>query len=377
MVTETIRSMHDRVILLADFDYFFAQCEELRNPSLKDRPVVVCVYSGRSEDSGAVSTANYVARKYGVNSGIPISLAKKRLENVEAVFLPVDHPFYEKVSGEIMSILRTYADRFEQVGIDEAFLDVGQRVDGSFDAAKTLAIEIKESIRAQKKLTCSIGVGPNKLVAKIAADFQKPNGLTIVTPDQVKSFLAPLPIGDLIGVGIKTKEKMQTLGINTVGDLAQRDVQRLVEIFGKSQGTYFHYASMGMDNEPVAEKGETESISRIATLKEDTMELEAIIDKTNQLCDDVYADLSRRKLGFRTIGIIAILTDLSGHTRSITFEDPKDDLAFLKQKIKELIEKFLPESKLRVRRVGVKVSGLTKEPESQKQLTSFLGSDDG
>lgn len=368
--------MHGRVILLVDFDYFFAQCEELRNPSLKGKTVVVCVYSGRSEDNGAVSTANYVARKYGVKSGIPISLAKKRLENVEAVFLPVDHTFYENISDEIMKILRAYADRFEQVSIDEAFLDISQRVDGKVDEAKTLATKIKEHIRAQKKLTCSIGVGPNKLVAKIAADFQKPDGLTVVTPEQVQSFLAPLPIGDLIGVGVKTKEKMQAMGITSVGELAQRDVQKLIEVFGKSQGTYFHDASMGVDNEPVEERGETESISRIATLKEDTMDLEAIIDKTNQLCDDVYADLSRRKLGFRTIGIIAIMTDLSGHTRSMTFEDPKDDLALLKEKVKELFEKFLTESKLKVRRVGVKASGLTRKQKSQKQLTSFFETND-
>jgi len=368
--------MRARIIMLVDFDYFFAQCEELRNPSLKDKPVVVCVYSGRSEDSGAVSTANYVARKYGVKSGIPIAFAKKKLENVEAVFLPVDYSFYEKISDEIMNILRVYADHFEQAGVDEAFLDVSQKVNESFDKAKTLGTEIKEEIKAQKKLTCSIGIGPNKLVAKIAADYQKPDGLTVIVPDEVNSFLSSLPIEKLIGVGAKTKEKMQTLGINTIGDLAKRDVQKLIEVFGKGQGTYLHYASMGIDNDPVQEKGEAQSISRIATLKEDTTELDIIVDKTNQLCDEVYGDLSQRRLSFKTISIIAIMTNLSTHSRSMTFESPKNDLSFLKEKAKELFGKFIEESGLKMRRVGVKVSGLTKEQKSQKQLTSFFETGD-
>jgi DNA polymerase IV (DinB-like DNA polymerase) len=376
VITGTIGFMRARIIMLVDFDYFFAQCEELRNPSLKDKPVVVCVYSGRSEDSGAVSTANYVARKYGVKSGIPIAFAKKKLENVEAVFLPVDYSFYEKISDEIMNILRGYADHFEQAGVDEAFLDVSQKVNESFDKAKTLSTEMKEEIKAQKKLTCSIGIGPNKLVAKIAADYQKPDGLTVIAPDEVSSFLSPLPIGNLIGVGVKTKEKMQALGINTIGDLAKRDVQKLIEVFGKGQGTYFHYASMGIDNDPVQEKGEAESISRIATLKEDTTELDIIVDKTNQLCDEIYSDLSQRKLSFKTISIIAIMTNLSTHSRSMTFETPKNDLSFLKEKAKELFGKFIGESGLKMRRVGVKVSGLTKERKSQKQLTSFFETGD-
>jgi DNA polymerase IV (DinB-like DNA polymerase) len=368
--------MRARIIMLVDFDYFFAQCEELRNPSLRDKPVVVCVYSGRSEDSGAVSTANYVARKYGVKSGMPIAFAKKKLEDVGAVFLPVDYQFYEKISDEIMNILRVHADHFEQVGVDEAFLDVSQKVNESFDKAKALGTKIKEEIKAQKKLTCSIGIGPNKLVAKIAADYQKPDGLTVIVPDEVNSFLSSLPIEKLIGVGAKTKEKMQALGINTIGDLAKRDVQKLIEVFGKGQGTYFHYASMGIDNDPVQEKGEAESISRIATLKEDTTELDIIVDKTNQLCDEIYGDLSQRRLSFKTISIIAIMTNLSTHSRSMTFETPKNDLSFLKEKAKELFGKFIEESGLKMRRVGVKVSGLTKEQKSQKQLTSFFETGD-
>jgi len=360
-----------RVIMLVDLDYFFAQCEEKRNPSLKDKPVVVCVYSGRGEDSGAVSTANYIARKYGVKSGIPISLAKKKLKKKDAVFLPVDHEFYEEVSEKIMRILRSNADRFEQIGIDEAYLDVSQKVKGSFEEAKELAQKIKEEVKAQQKLTCSIGIGPNKLVAKIAADIQKPDGLTIVKPEQVESFLSPLLVSRLIGVGRKTKKKMQTLGIRTIGDLAKYDVQRLIGVFGKKLGTYFHNSSIGIDDEPVQERGEVESISRISTLKEDTRDLKIILEKTNQLCDEVHAKLVQRGLSFKSVGIVVVITDMSIHSRSKTFENPTNELEVLKKTVKELFEKFLNESELEARRAGVKVSNFVKEQERQKQITNF------
>ncbi|MEM4733969.1 MAG: DNA polymerase IV, partial [Candidatus Bathyarchaeia archaeon] len=179
-----------RVVMLVDLDYFFAQCEELRNPALRDKPVVVGVYSGRTEDSGAVSTANYLARKFGVKSGLPLYLAKKRLEGTEAVFLPVDIAFYEQISNKIMKTLRGYADAFEQVGIDEAYLDVTQKVNGDFDAVKDLVQKMKLAVKSSVGITFSVGVGPNKLVAKIAADRQKPDGLTIIKPEDVQRFLS-------------------------------------------------------------------------------------------------------------------------------------------------------------------------------------------
>ena len=271
--------LQSRVVMLVDLDYFFAQCEELRNPSLKDRPIVVCVYSGRTEDSGAVSTANYIAREYGVKSGIPIYLAKKRLENMNTVFLPVDYVFYEEISDEVMENLRSFADRFEQVGIDEAYLDVTQRTNGDFEEGRKLADNVKNEVLRQQKLTYSIGVGPNKLVAKTAADTKKPSGRTVVTPEQVTVFLAPLPVSRLIGVGVKTKERMQALGINTLFDLSNYDMQKLLAAFGKTLATYFHNASLGIDDNPVQERGKATSISRISTLKQDSRDLNFLLEK--------------------------------------------------------------------------------------------------
>ncbi len=364
--------MQTRVIMLVDLDYFFAQCEELRNPALKDKPVVVGVYSGRTEDSGAVSTANYVARKYGVKSGDPLYLAKKRLEGTEAVFLPVDDEFYEQISDKIMHALRGYADAFEQVGIDEAYLDVTQKVQGSFEAAKALAQKIKDDVKNQLNITFSVGVGPNKLIAKIASDSQKPDGLTIVKPEKVESFLSPLPVDRLIGVGRKTSVKMGELGIKTIGDLARYDVQRLVEIFGKNLGVYFHNAANGVDNEAVQEAGEAESVSRISTLKENTRELALILENTGQLIEDIHKEVVQRDISFKQIGIIAIMTDLSVRSRSQTLETPTSDIEVLRKTVRELFEKFLGKSELEIRRVGVKISHFVKEETKQKQLASFF-----
>ena len=178
--------METRVVFHIDFDYFYAQCEEVRSPELKSKPVCVCVYSDREGDSGAIATAKYTARKYGVKSGIPIIFAKKRHEErKDAVFLPVDFYYYSEMSEKAMEIMKNNADIFEYVGRDEAYLDVTKRVEMDFKKASHLAQQIKNSIRDKIKLSCSIGISPNKLISKIASDFQKPDGLTIISPDKI------------------------------------------------------------------------------------------------------------------------------------------------------------------------------------------------
>ena len=365
--------MQARIVMLVDLDYFFAQIEEKRNPALKDKPVVVCVYSGRTKDSGAVSTANYVAREYGVKSGIPISLAKTKLKDVDAVFLPVDKEYYKKVSDKIMVILRGYADLFEQVSVDEAYLDVTQKTRGSYLDASELSARIKDDVFNQQQLTCSIGVGPNKLVAKIAADYQKPDGLTVVKPEYIRRFLFPLPVRRLVGVGKKTEQRLETLGIKTIAQLARFDIQRLVDLFGRNLATYFHNAASGIDEDPVEERGEPESLSKITTLKEDTNDIATILPEAYRLCKEVHKKLTQRQLVYRSVSIYVVATDLSVHSRSKTFENPTTDLQLLKETVKELFEKFLAETDIEARRAGVKVSNLNKKEAMQKQLTSFFG----
>ena len=359
--------------MLVDLDYFFAQCEERRNPSIKDKPVVVCVYSGRTQDSGAVSTANYVARQYGVKSGIPISLAKKRLEGIDSVFLPVDKPFYKQISDSIMEVLRSYADSFEQVSIDEAYLDVTKKTRNSYVETKKLAKKIKTEIFSQQQLTCSVGVGPNKLVAKIAADYQKPDGLTVVKPENVIRFLAPLPVRSLVGVGKKTEKKLETLNVHTVAHLAKFDVQKLVDLFGRKLGVYFHNAALGLDEDPVEERGDPESIGRISTLKQDTQDLNVILDKAFKLCYDVHTRLLTKELFYRTVTIRVVGDNLEVHSRSNTLDNPTNSLEIFKGEVKQLFEKFFEESDVTARRVGVTVSSFSKKEKQQKQITSFFG----
>jgi DNA polymerase IV (DinB-like DNA polymerase) len=366
--------VQNRVIFLADFDYFFAQCEELRNPAIKDKPVVVGVYSGRTEESGAVSTSNYIARGYGVKSGLPLFLAKKKLEGTDAVFFKVDHEYYSQISNRIMDIFRSYASAIEQVSVDEAYLDVTEQVDGSFEKAKGYAQKIKADVKTQVGISFTIGVGPNKLVAKIACDSQKPDGLTIIKPEEAEFFLAPLPVDRLLGVGKKTTARMEQMGIKTIGELARYDCQRLIEAFGKALGIYFHNAANAIDNEPVREQGEAESISKIGTLKQDTHDLDFILQKTSELAEPVYRELTEKGYSYKTVSIYVVNVDLSGKTRSVTLEQPAKDKETITRNVRILFEKFLAESPLEVRRVGVRVAGFSKEEPKQKSLTSFFGS---
>jgi DNA polymerase IV (DinB-like DNA polymerase) len=362
-----------RVVMLADFDYFFAQCEELRNPTIKDKPIVVGVYSGRTEESGAVSTSNYVARKYGVKSGLPLFMAKRKLEGTDAIFFHVDHEYYEQISDRIMQIFRTYAGSLEQVSIDEAYLDVTAQVGGSFEKAREYAQKIKQDVKAQIGISFSVGVAPNKLVAKIACDSQKPDGLTVVLPEDASAFLAPLPVDRLLGVGKKTSVRMEQMGIKTIGDLARFDVQRLIEVFGKTLGVYFHNAANAVDNEPVAEQGEAESISKIGTLKQDTHDLDFILKKTDELTETVFKEVSEKGLSFKTVSIYVVNVDLSSKSRSVTLEQPAKDKETIKRNVRLLFEKFLVELPFEIRRVGVRVSGFSKAQKQQSQLSSFFG----
>ncbi len=236
-----------------------------------------------------------------------------------------------------------------------------------------VASRIKREIYIQQKLTCSVGVGPNKLVAKIAADIKKPDGLTVVPPEHVKAFLAPLPVRSLLGVGKKYEQRLESLHVKTVGQLANFDVQKLIGVFGKHLGTYLHNASQGIDDTPVQERTEPESLSRIATLKEDTRDLDTILQQAYKLCESVHGKLLNQKLVYRSVSIYIVANDLSTHSRSKTFETPTTDLQIFMSTVQELFEKFLNESDIEARRVGVRLSSLSPVAAEQKQLTSFFG----
>ena len=259
--------MGARVVFHIDFDYFYAQCEEIRSPELRSKPVCVCVFSERGGDSGAVATANYTARKFGAKSGIPIAFAKRYLGHREdAVFLPVDFDYYGEMSEKAMGVMRGYADVFEYVGRDEAYLDVTERVGGDFGRADHLGQQIKNAIRKDTGLSCSVGVSPNKMVSKIASDVEKPDGLTVVRPEGVTGFLDGMQIRAIPGIGKKTEKRFAEMGFETIKDVRAMDVFSLHKEFGRKSGTSIHNAVRGTDDEPVQEGEPSVQYSRITTL---------------------------------------------------------------------------------------------------------------
>lgn len=360
-------TLGNRIILHVDMDYFFAQCEEREHPEIRGKPVVVCAYSGRGGDSGAVSTSNYLARKSGVRAGIPISRAKKLVPH--AVFLPVNMELYRSISEEVMEILRGYCEKIEQESVDEAFCDITGIV-SDFNDAKSLAMRLKEEIRQKVGLTCSVGIGPNKLVAKMASDFRKPDGLTVVRPDEVMQFLVLLKITDLVGVGKKTGGRLNELGVNTIGELSKLSLNELIREFGKAKGTWLKQASQGIDDSPVEEREGTGQIGRIITLKENTRELGIILDAIDRLSGDVYRKLQARKLNFKSVSFIAISSDLKIHTKSRTLSLQAKDIDTIRETAGELAKTFLSEHPFELRRVGIRVANLVEE-KGQKTLGEF------
>ena len=351
-----------RIIFHLDMDHFFTAVEERKNPEYKGKPVIVGANPKEGKGRGVVSTSNYEARKFGVRSGMPISRAWKLCP--EAVYLPVNYGLYVEVSKEIMNIVRRYADKFEQWGIDEAFLDVTSKAK-DYTEAETLARQIKKEVYEKEKLTCSIGIGPNKLVAKIASDFQKPDGLTIVRENEVEKFLAPLPVRKLLWVGRKTEQKLVNVGIKTIGDLARYDPTVLTENFGVI-GTQLYLMAHGIDRSEVEERGEIQSISRDVTFEEDTSDFEFILKTLDRLAEEVQGDVVRQNLCFKTVTVKVRYENFETHTHSKTLSLITNRLQDLKKTARELMQNYLKLDR-KIRLVGVKVSNFTST-EKQKTL---------
>jgi len=362
----------ERIVFHIDFDYFYAQCEEVRKPELKTKPVCVCVFSDRGGDSGAIATANYTARKFGVKSGIPISFAKKRLEQrKDAVFLPVDFEYYEKITEKAMEIMKDNADIFEYVGRDEAYLDVTKRVEEDFTKASHLAQQIKNLIRTELKLSCSIGVSSNKLISKIASDYQKPDGLTIVQHDKVEQFLAQLNIRVIPGIGKKTEQRFKEMKLETIEEIKKIDVFTLNKEFGRKSGTYIYNAIRGINDEPVKEKEESIQYSKIITLKKDSKEYEFLLENLYELCKQIQNIVKNNNKMFKSIGIHFVQSDLSNKSKSKMLRNSTNNLEELEKNVEQLLTDALEDQTMTIRRVGVKVSDLS-EIKGQSDITNFF-----
>ena len=344
-----------RRILHLDMDAFFAAVEEIRNPALKGKPVVIGG-DGNPAKRGVVSTASYAARKYGIHSAMPLRNAHRLCP--QAVFLPVDYPEYSRNSKIIKGVMKGFSDVMEDVGIDEAFLDIS----GSPLQSADLAGQLKEKIRSLTGLTCSIGIAPNKLIAKVASDMQKPDGLTIVENEDIEKFLRPLPVRKLWGVGPKTEEALHGINIHTVGELAGQGLDFLTGRFGPSYGNYLHSAARGIDESQIVTDWEPRSISRETTFQQDTGKWQEIARTLAELTKEVVEDMRGRGWKTRTVTIKIRFTGFETFTRAKTLSFSTS----IEQEIRRTAFECLGRLDLRrkVRLVGIRISNFEKEGSS-------------
>ena len=367
-----------KLILHVDMDSFFSAVEVRENPELKGLPIIVGgkISIEKEEEKetekpekkirGVVSTCSYEAREYGIHSSMPLSRAYKLCP--DAKFLPVNMPLYKRVSREIMGILKEYADKIEQVSIDEAFLDVSTKV-RDWNDAREYARQIKRVIMAKEGLTCSIGIAPNKTIAKIASDFVKPDGLTVVEEEKAREFLAPLPVKKIPGVGPKTEQMLKTMGIEQIGQLASYDVQKLVAKFGK-YGARLHLIANGIDESEVEEKWERKSLSRERTFAEDTRDVSVLNNCVDELAEEVYNAITREGFVFKTVAIKVRFDDFTLHTRAKTLKSFHSDLSMLRKTARELMMELSEGTgkDKKIRLVGVRVSNLGVVNEKQRKI---------
>ncbi|MBP2029290.1 DNA polymerase IV (DinB-like DNA polymerase) [Methanohalophilus levihalophilus] len=359
----------DSIIFHIDMDGFFSSVEVREDPSLKGLPVVVGSDPKGGEGRGVVSTCSYEAREYGIHSAMPISKAYRLCP--DAVFLPVNMQLYHQVSENIMELLKSYASGFQQVSVDEAYLDVTGIVSNYEEAAK-LARKIKDHIRTSEGITCSIGIAPNKTVAKIASDYEKPDGLTVVTPDSVREFLYPLDVSKIPGVGAKSQIILEKMGIRTIGDIGRTDVQLLIAKFGKS-GIRFKKIANGTYSSEIVEHRLIKSISKEDTFEEDVADTNVVKKTLAILSEQVHTRLLRKGFVFRTVNLKVRFSDFSTYTRSVTLSAYSNDKMSIYRTALRMFSEFEGMGSFRL--VGVGVSKLVKMDEKQRRLDDFFDVD--
>jgi len=360
-------SAGSRVILHVDMDAFYASVEVRENPALEGKPVVVGA-DPREHRRGVVLTASYEARRFGVRSAMSCIEAARRCP--EAVFVPPHFELYGRVSGEIMDTLRTFADRLQPSGIEEGYLDVTLRSGGNFARAHELAREIKAAIRKQHRLSCSIGIAPTKAVAKIASDFEKPDGLTVVARDDVAAFLAPISVRKILGVGPKTAERLKELGLEVIEDLQKYNRQDLVEQLG-AFGEYLQDVAMGRDAEEVVEPtGPPESISTETTFEKDLDAYDAVWPELEALAKSLHEQLLHEKYAYRTVTLKAKYSNFEIHTRSKSLKIHSTDLEPILILSQTMLKEVLASGR-KVRLVGVRLSNLLERAAPQTTLSKW------
>ena len=356
------------VIVHVDMDAFYASVELRDRPELVGQPVVVGADPRQGRMRGVVLTASYEARRFGIRSAMSCVQALRLCP--QAVFVSPDFEKYARASQEIMATLRRFADRLEPTGIEEGFLDATRRTGGDYHRAADLAREIKAAIRSEHRLTCSIGVAPSKAVAKIASDHDKPDGLTVVSPEAVVEFLAPISVRKISGVGPKTAERLREMGVDLVRDIQARPREDLVETFG-AFGEYLHDVAFGRDASEVVEPvGPPESISTETTFDVDSATYEEIWPQLEDLVRSLHAQLLQEKYAYRTVTLKVRYSDFDIHTRSKSLKVHTADLDPVLILSQTMLREVLAAGR-KVRLVGVRLSNLAERATPQATLAKW------
>jgi DNA polymerase IV len=346
-----------------DMDCFFCACEEKHNPNLKGKPVIVGGKSSRS----VVSSGNYIARKYKIKAGMPISKAKQLCP--DAIFISGNHNLYKKESAQVMEILAEYSDQFKQASIDEAYLEITE-ISEQFGSLEHYAEFIQKEVEKRTQLTCSIGIAESKIVAKIASDFKKPNGYTIVKDQQ--TFLENLPIGKIPGIGKVSRKKYYENKIYKIGDLRHKDKFFIMDNFGK-YGLKYYYLAKGnaLNSKHFFVETEPKSFSRERTFETDLADRDELLAILKKICYQVHSDLQGY---YKTVSIKVRFADFSTITRDKTIHVSTNSLNIILDTATDLFLKIydqfnIPERKVRL--LGVKVSSITIGKEIQKKIPDY------
>jgi DNA polymerase-4 len=350
--------MPTRFIVHLDMDAFFASIEQRDNPQLKSKPVIVGARPKKGKGRGVVSTCSYEARKFGIRSAMPISTAFRLCP--QGIYLRPDMEKYRLASEQIFKILAEFSPDIEPVSIDEAFLDLSQSYH-LFGTAYNACLILKSRIKKETGLTASVGLAPTRMAAKIASDLEKPDGLVEVSEGKLLDFLWPLAVDRIWGLGEKSCQALEKIGIKTIGDLARHEVNELVGILGKNGASFWQLAN-GIDESEVQTESEAKSVSNETTFEKDTLDDEIIESELMRLGEEVARRLRQTGFKCRTITLKIRLSGFITHTRSTTVSQSTNRTDIIASQIKHLYRSFAKKNK-KVRLVGVKAGNLNRQDQ--------------
>ncbi|MFQ3318706.1 MAG: DNA polymerase IV (DinB-like DNA polymerase) [Natronomonas sp.] len=362
----------EQVVCHVDMDCYYAACERLREPELADEPLIVGMGYEAGEMHGAVATASYEAREYGVESAMAISEALELLPRRATaddptdtgIYRPVDMAFYESVSEDVDEVLDDAAETVRNVSIDEAYLDLG---DIAWDDAEAFGQQLKADIEASAGVVASVGIAPNMTTAKLASDADKPDGLVVVEPDGVREFLAPMDVADLHGVGPVTARELREMGFETAADIAAADEAALVDAFGE-RGRDLYAQARGEDDREVEPKGRPKSLSSESAFLEATTDVAEKREKVHALAVEVAERASAKGALYKTIGIKVVEPPFDVNTRAKSLSGPVDDPDLVTGVALDLLSEF---EEPPVRKLGVRVSNLSFDDRDQASLDAW------